>query len=132
MSPIENDDTEPTTELIKACIAALAQKDAGFRAALLANPRAAIESALGEPLPAQIEVNVVAEGPNSYTIVLPYESAVGENGELSDSDLEAVAGGSKSGALAFAKKVEGTLVQVGKIGAGIAGQYGITANNFKP
>jgi hypothetical protein len=111
-------DPVATPELLKACIAALAQKDREFRHALLSNGRAAVETALGEALPPQIKINVVQEGPDTYTVVLPYEPEIGAGGELSDDDLESVAGGAKSGATAYAQKVGGKALDMAFGGPG--------------
>ena len=68
-------------------------EDSEFRASLLADPKAAIERELGTSLPAGVQVNVVEESSNSLYLVLPQASQGGAGGELSDQDLEAVAGG---------------------------------------
>jgi hypothetical protein len=81
----------------QAQITLKAQQDDTFRAALLANPKAAIEKAVGAKIADQIKINVIESSPNTVTIALPYAAKVGAGGELSDSDLESVAGGSKSG-----------------------------------
>jgi hypothetical protein len=78
-----------------------AEEDATFRAALLANPKAAIEKTVGAKIADQIKINVIESAANTVTIALPYAAKVGAGGELSDSDLESVAGGSKSGFKAF-------------------------------
>ncbi len=70
-----------------------AQDDAAFRASLLADAKSAIEQELGAPLPAGVQVNVVEESADTVYLVLPQASSAGEGGELSDADLEAVAGG---------------------------------------
>ena len=52
-----------------------------------------MEQELGSPLPEGVEVRVVEESADTIYLVLPSASPVGEAGELSDRDLEAVAGG---------------------------------------
>lgn len=68
-------------------------QDDAFRRALLADPRAAIGREFGSELPEGGEIRVVEETADVVYIVLPPRSSVGPSGELSDSDLEAVAGG---------------------------------------
>lgn len=65
-----------------------AQEDAGFRDQLKADPRAAVASLLGIEIPSAVSVTVVEDSPTHLHIVLP-----AENDQLSDADLEAVAGG---------------------------------------
>jgi hypothetical protein len=69
-------------------------QDESLRQALLADPRAALEQALGTRLPAEVQVRAVEETADTIFLVLPSASPVGgEGGELSDQELEAVAGG---------------------------------------
>ena len=68
-------------------------QDESLRQRLLADPRGALEEALGTQLPADVEVRAVEETAETIYLVLPSTSAVGEGGELSDQELEAVAGG---------------------------------------
>jgi hypothetical protein len=68
-------------------------EDESFRQALLADPRAALERELGTRLPESVEVRAVEETPEIIYLVLPSASRVGEGVELSDQELEQVAGG---------------------------------------
>jgi hypothetical protein len=68
-------------------------EDEAFRQRLLAEPKAAIEQELGSRLPESIEVRVVEESADTIYLVLPSASPVGQGGELSDQELDAVAGG---------------------------------------
>lgn len=77
----------------KAAVVALAQADPAFRRLALDNPAAAFETAFKVPLPASFKLRVIEEGPDAYVVVLPHETRVGAGGELSDDDLESVAGG---------------------------------------
>lgn len=69
------------------------QEDPAFRSSLLDDPKAAIERELGTSLPGGVQVHVVEETSNSVYLVLPRTTSGGAGGELSDQDLEAVAGG---------------------------------------
>jgi hypothetical protein len=68
-------------------------EDESFRQRLLEDPRAAVEEELGTRLPEGVQVNAVEETADTIYLVLPSSSPVEEGGELSDQDLEAVAGG---------------------------------------
>ena len=64
-----------------------------FRQRLLDDPKGTIEQELGSRLPEDVEVRVVEESTDTIYLVLPSASPVGEAGELSEQDLEEVAGG---------------------------------------
>ena len=68
-------------------------QDDSLRQRLLADPKGALEDELGTRLPENIEVRVVEETADTIYLVLPSASPLGEDGELSDLELEAVAGG---------------------------------------
>jgi hypothetical protein len=69
-------------------------QDESFRQRLLDEPKGAIEGELGTQLRESIEVRVVEESADTIYLVLPSASPlVGEGGELSDEELDAVAGG---------------------------------------
>ena len=68
-------------------------EDDSLRQKLLADPRAALEEELGTRLPEEVRVVAVEETADTIYLVLPSASSAGEGGELSDQELEAVAGG---------------------------------------
>jgi len=69
-------------------------QDDAFRRRLLEDPRATVEQELGTRLPEDVQVRTVEETPDTIYLVLPSSSPLGgEGGELSDRELEAVAGG---------------------------------------
>jgi hypothetical protein len=68
-----------------------AQKNPKYYDLLMSDPRQLMEKQLGVSLPANLNIKVVEETPDTYYIVLPYFAR--EGAELSDSDLENVAGG---------------------------------------
>jgi Nitrile hydratase, alpha chain len=68
-------------------------EDDSFRQRLLDDPKGTIEQEVGSRLPEDVEVKVVEESAQTIYLVLPSASAVGEGGELSDQELEVVAGG---------------------------------------
>ena len=71
-------------------------EDEDFRRRLLEDPKGTAHREMGMRLPEGIEVRVVEETKETIYLVLPSASAVGEYGELSDQELEAVAGGQAS------------------------------------
>jgi hypothetical protein len=71
-------------------------EDDSFRQRLLADPKAAVEQELATQLPEDVQVSVVEESQQTIYLVLPSASPLGEGGELSDEELEVVAGGSNT------------------------------------
>jgi hypothetical protein len=71
-------------------------EDEEFRQRLLDDPKGTLEQELGNRLAQSTEVRVVEESADTIYLVLPSASVVGEGGELSDQELEAVAGGLSS------------------------------------
>jgi hypothetical protein len=68
-------------------------EDESFRQRLLDGPKAAVEQELGVRSPEEVRVVAVEESADTVYLVLPSVSPVGEGGEISDRDLEVVAGG---------------------------------------
>ena len=69
------------------------REDEEFRRRLLEDPRATVKEELGTWLPEAVRIVAVEETADTIYLVLPDASPVGEGGELSDLDLEAVSGG---------------------------------------
>ncbi len=68
-------------------------QDEAFRQRLLEDPKAAVEEELGTRLPEEVRVVAVEETADTNYLVLPVASPADEGGELSERELEAVAGG---------------------------------------
>ena len=68
-------------------------QDEDFRQRLLDDPKGTVEQELGTRLPEGVEVRAVQESADTIYLVLPSTSPIGGGGEISDEDLEAVAGG---------------------------------------
>ena len=72
-------------------IAGFAAKNTAYRTALQSDAKDIIERQLNTELPASVKVSVVEDDATTMHIVLPHVPA--EGAELSDADLESVAGG---------------------------------------
>jgi hypothetical protein len=78
---------------VRDALVRAALKDEEFRRSLLADPKAAVERALGATLPEQIEVELLQETEEKMYIVLPKDIPTDLSPDLSDAELEKVAGG---------------------------------------
>ena len=87
---------EMTRGEIQDLLAKFASEDSAYRQALIANPRDVIEKQFQTSIPSNVQFNIIEDSADSMNIVLPHEVAAGD--ELSDADLEAVAGGGTLGA----------------------------------
>ena len=76
---------------MESLIVARAWKDDAFRAEFTADPRATIERYSGEKLPDELRIVALAEDDRTIHFVIPPKPANAD--ELSDEDLEKVAGG---------------------------------------
>ncbi len=74
-------------------IAGFAAKNPEYRKALVEKPREVVGAQLGTSIPPSVQVKVIEEKPNEFYVIIPHTAKEGE--ELSDADLEQVAGGKK-------------------------------------
>jgi nitrile hydratase alpha subunit len=82
----------PAREEAEKQLIAKAWKDPKFRQSLIQNPREVISKEFGIEIPPDISVKVLEETSDNLYLVLPASPAAG-GGELSDMELEAIAGG---------------------------------------
>lgn len=80
----------PTRAEVDALVRERLNSDSEFRAALLADPRAALSALLGLDLPDAVSVEVHEESLAHVHLVIP---AADGDGEISEDELEMVAGG---------------------------------------
>ncbi|MGD9890272.1 MAG: NHLP leader peptide family RiPP precursor [Dehalococcoidia bacterium] len=83
----------PTRRDVELQLIKRAWTDAAFAQQLQENPRQAVEAALGVQLPEGITIQVVQETPTTLYLVIPPAPDTLPEGELTDADLAAVAGG---------------------------------------
>src|SRR4029077_4628689 len=77
---------------VREALVRTALKDESFRESLVANPKLAVEQALGRKLLQSMEVVAAPDTDEKSFIVLPMQLPF-ETGDLSDADLEKIAGG---------------------------------------
>ena len=87
-----------------------AQKNPKYYQQLMADPRGLMEKQLGTKIPKNVNIKVLQEGVDTYYIVLP--AFAKEGAELSDSDLEKVAGGSTVKGDASCDESQGSVIGV--------------------
>ncbi|MBW4644891.1 MAG: NHLP leader peptide family RiPP precursor [Goleter apudmare HA4340-LM2] len=78
---------------IESAIIAKAWADDNFRQELLNDPKRAIAQTFQLEIPDNIEVQVLEEPATTFYLTIPPKPFIGAGGELSDEQLEAVAGG---------------------------------------
>jgi len=76
------------TEIIKK-----AWEDNNFRQELLDNPKAVLSKMYDITLPEDLTLEVHVESPTTMHLILPAKPSSDKDNELSDSDLDTVAGG---------------------------------------
>ncbi|HLO48407.1 MAG TPA: NHLP leader peptide family RiPP precursor [Kamptonema sp.] len=85
---------EPMTrEELQAKLIAKAWEDESFKQELLSNPTAVVAREMGLDNIPGITIQIVEETPTTYYLVLPSKPTTNDTEELSDAELEAVAGG---------------------------------------
>jgi hypothetical protein len=79
---------------IQSTLIAKCWTDEEFKQELLSDPKAVIERELGTELADSVQIQVLEETPTTFYLSIPVKPSAGVEGELSDEELEAVAGGS--------------------------------------
>ena len=80
-------------QLLKDQLLEKAMKDEAFREKLLENPAAAIEAETGIRIPETIKIKVLEEDIRNVYLILPQNYSQNNDMELSEAELESVAGG---------------------------------------
>lgn len=84
--------SEVTRGEILDIIGKFAFEDASYRQSLLSDPKSVLAKQMNTELPESLNVKVVEEDANTIYLIAPYVPPT-EGDELSDDDLEKVAGG---------------------------------------
>ena len=82
----------PTQQELEARIIDRASKDEAFRRSLIEDPKGTLEREVAVKVPDMVSLTVIEESSTRRYIVLP-PARKGDNRELSDQELELVAGG---------------------------------------
>ncbi|MBB6673763.1 hypothetical protein [Cohnella nanjingensis] len=112
--------TQATVEEAVRKVGARAATDLAFRELCVSDIHAAIQQESGLEVPASFKIGVLDQSANQLSIILP--PVVKAEGELLESELESVAGGSKSGATDFFNGVGSGLGINGGSAESVAGQ----------
>jgi hypothetical protein len=100
------------TALIERC-----WKDPEFKKTVLSDPKGMLERHTGQKLPAQVKIFVHEEDANTLHFSIP--PAPGNLSELSDADLEQVAGGTDVTVTLLTVAVTGALASAAGAGAAV-------------
>jgi hypothetical protein len=94
-------------ENLEAKIIARAWKSEAYKQELLENPKAVIAREFNVELPAEVSVQVLEETPTNLYFVLPMrpQFEAGELADVSEGELEAIAGGWVSAAVKASKNL---------------------------
>jgi hypothetical protein len=87
-----------------------AQKNPKYLQQLMSDPRGLMEKQLGQSIPSSVNIKVLQEANDTYYIVLP--ASAKEGAELSDADLEKVAGGGTVKGNASCNNAQGSAIGV--------------------
>lgn len=115
--------TEVTRGEILDIIGKFASSNPDYRKALLADPKSVLSKQMGQPIPDHVHVKVVEETADTIYLIAPYVAP--ESGELSDADLEQVAGGKGKGG---GDRTERDNVYICNDTAGVGTRVEITTN----
>ena len=117
ITDFENSNNPPTRGQLECIFIRKAWNDSSYLQSLKNDPRTAFDSELepyGASMPSDIEIKVMEEMPGECLVVLPANLGGRNSGELTEAELESVAGG----AIPVAWIVGVTVSEVGKVTVG--------------
>ena len=119
--------SQVTREEMEGVIRKFAYENPDYREALLEDPKGVVAKQMGQEPPEWLQVKIIEETPDTIYITIP-PLPPGEGDELSDADLEQVAGGKGKGGGGGAGRYEQDNTYTCNEAAGVATRVDISTD----